>query len=128
MAAAQDRTLVEQGEFAASVRSDVIPFALTSKGEVDARCQGAVGEETLSLMMDYVEDTMVRFGQEILDGEIGRKPYKKTPEDTACRYCNYREMCSPSDMAQQGGFRYLGKGEVPPASEWGKEKDGKESL
>lgn len=128
MAAAQDRALVEQGEFASSVRSDVIPFALTSKGEVDARCQGAVEEENLSLMMDYVEDTMVRFGREILDGEIGRNPYKKTPEDTACRYCNYREMCSPSDMAQQGGFRYLGKGEVPPVSEWGKEKDGKESL
>ncbi len=126
MAAAQDMDLVEQGEFAASVRSDVIPFALTSKGEVDARCRGAVGEETLSFMMDYVEDTMVRFGQEILDGEIGRNPYKKTPEDTACRYCNYREMCFPSDLAQQGGFRYLGKGEVPPVSDWRKEKDGKD--
>lgn len=141
MVSVQDNTMVEQGEFVPSARSDVIPFAVTSKREIDSRCTGVMDGRELTDLMDYVQDMMAGFGREILDGHVERNPYKKTADDTACRYCNYREMCNPKDPMQQGGFRYLSKDKVPPdISQWerkwteraSKEKetkqDGKESL
>lgn len=122
----QDKSMVEQGEFLASARSDVIPFAVTSKKEMDTRSSIAATTEELSHLMDYVKETMMQFGREILDGKIERNPYKKSEEDMACHYCNYKELCSPKDPMQSGGFRYLSKKNVPiNLSDW-ERKDDKE--
>lgn len=122
MISAQDQEMVENGKFRASARSDVIPFAITSKSEIDIRSSFAAGSGELSDLMEYVQGTMVRFGKEILDGQIERNPYKKSAEDTACQYCNYKEMCNPKDPSEEGEFRYLSKKNVPEdISSWGKE-------
>ncbi len=126
MVSIQDQDMVIDGKFRASASSDVIPFAVTSKSEIDSRSSLIADSEELSDLMDYVQDTMVRFGKEILDGKMEKNPYKKSAEDTACQYCNYKEMCNPKDPMQEGTFRILSKQNVPEdISTWGKTKEEK---
>ncbi len=126
MVSIQDQDMVIDGKFRASASSDVIPFAVTSKSEIDSRSSLIADSEELSDLMDYVQDTMVRFGKEILDGKMEKNPYKKSAEDTACQYCNYKEMCNPKDPMQEGTFRILSKQNVPEdISTWGRTKEEK---
>jgi len=114
----QDRTLVENGELAPGKKSDVIPFAVTKKGEVSATAK-AVRKNEMQSLMEYVEGKMLDIASGILDGHIERNPYQKTMSDMACAYCSYQELCSPRDPAQPGGMRALDKEHVPQdISKW----------
>lgn len=114
----QDKGLVENGMLFPGKKSDVIPFAVTKKGEPTAATRAA-NQEKLQNLLDYVQGKVQEFGEGILEGRIARNPYQKTPDDTACQYCNYREMCSPNDPAQAGSMRSLGKNQVPEdIGEW----------
>jgi hypothetical protein len=119
----QDKKLASDGAFHASVRSDVISFATSSKGEIDKRSSIAAEKKDLSSLMDYVQETLIQMGTEILDGKIERNPYQKSAADTACMYCDFGDMCNPKDPSQPGAFRKLSKDIPKEISAW-KNKNG----
>ncbi len=119
----QDKKLVDNGELVPSMRSDVIPCSISSKGEIDRRLSDVAEEKELAALTGYVQGKLKEIGKGILDGKSERNPYQKSGEDTACLYCSFREMCSPKDTAQPGGFRRLSKEEVPEdILSWGEEE------
>ena len=83
--------------------SDVIPVALKN-GILQEAKSSAAGGKRFSRLTGFVKDSLIRMGEEILDGETAVNPYKQGNR-TACDYCPYHSICG-FDLKTKGyGFR-----------------------
>ncbi len=70
-------------------KSDIIPIRCTRDGKMS---DSATSEQQFKYLSQYVNKKIVKFGNEILDGNIEINPYK-THDKTACEYCKYNSVC-----------------------------------
>lgn len=71
--------------------SDIIPVVLKD-GDVQEAKSSVANRERFEKLRGYVHEKLKKTGREILDGEIGAKPYKNGAR-TACDYCPYHAVC-----------------------------------
>ena len=71
--------------------SDIIPVVLKD-GDVQEAKSSVANRERFEKLRGFVHEKLKQTGREILDGEIGARPYKNGPR-TACDYCPYHAVC-----------------------------------
>lgn len=71
--------------------SDIIPVVLNNE-EIQYAKSSVANREMFGHLRTFVHETLRREGIEILDGEIGKEPYKSGSR-TACDYCPYHAVC-----------------------------------
>ena len=71
--------------------SDIIPVVLKD-GDVQEAKSSVANRERFEKLRGFVHEKLKQAGREILDGEIGARPYKNGPR-TACDYCPYHAVC-----------------------------------
>ncbi|HHW47665.1 MAG TPA: helicase-exonuclease AddAB subunit AddB [Clostridiaceae bacterium] len=84
--------------------SSIIP-ARINKGDVLGRASAATLEQ-FGLLRKYVRRLLAKMGEEILNGEISIKPYKKK-NTTACDYCRYLSICQFDTRISGNRYRLL---------------------
>lgn len=72
-------------------KSDVIPAERKKDGSLSARSSAMTPEE-LQDVSSYVNKKVKQIGREILDGQIGVRPYESGNRE-ACTYCAYQGVC-----------------------------------
>lgn len=71
--------------------SDIIPVVLKD-GQVQEGKSSVANRERFEALSTFVREKLKTAGQEILDGEVGVRPYK-SGQRTACDYCPYHAVC-----------------------------------
>ena len=72
-------------------KSDVIPVELKKSGELSAR-SSVISAEEFEILSDYVNNTIVKAGNEIYQGNIQVAPFAEG-QGTSCDYCPYKAVC-----------------------------------
>lgn len=93
-------------------RSDVIPAQMKTDGSV-ALSSHAYPTDVLQTISNYVNLKIRRLSKEILAGSIARNPYEYK-EQSACTYCQYKEVCGFDERLPGCGKRDLGN----PDEKW----------
>jgi ATP-dependent helicase/nuclease subunit B len=109
--------------------SDVIPVALKD-GLIQESKSSVAGGKRFANLSGFVNESLKKMGEEILDGKVSVNPYKQGKR-TACDYCPYHGICG-FDMKTSGyGYRRFRpmKAEeiwekIDPAEEEGEEENG----
>ncbi|MCD8082264.1 MAG: helicase-exonuclease AddAB subunit AddB [Clostridiales bacterium] len=101
--------------------SDIIPVVLKD-GEVLAGRSSVASGRRFAALRKYVRGKLGAMGREILDGEIGVKPYRNGTR-TACDYCPYHAVCGFDRKTE--GFDYRRWKQKKPDEIW-EEIDGGE--
>lgn len=74
--------------------SDILPVALSSKGEFYKNVMGSLAtKEEFDILRAYVKKTIVNLCEEMLEGNISIKPYKRKDNSTPCGFCEYSPIC-----------------------------------
>ena len=71
--------------------SKVIPVALNKDGSLAKKSKTA-SEEEFTVIGEYVNQTIRQIGRQIMDGEVGARPYQMKDKD-GCMYCPYGSVC-----------------------------------
>lgn len=82
--------------------SAVIPVALKSDGSLKATSKTASTFD-FHTMSEYVNETVVKTGKQILDGDVSVSPYELS-NCTGCDYCPYHTVCGFD--ARMPGYEY----------------------
>lgn len=80
-------------------RSDVIPVEIKKDGSLSARSSVATAEE-FEVLSEYVNNTIVRAGNEIYQGNVQVAPFVEG-QTSGCDYCPYKAVCG-FDIKLQG--------------------------
>lgn len=119
--------LAEDGGLRPLIKSQVLPIETTKTGELSKR-SNVVSEKRFYELLKFVEDSMLQFGQEIMNGTTDLNPYKQK-EKNACGYCPYASACG-FDLKLEGceyrRFEELSKDEVWKKIEERNHKEGGE--
>jgi ATP-dependent helicase/nuclease subunit B len=84
--------------------SDVIPVSYTSKGF--SKYSSVADREQFAQLSDFVNEKMKAIGKRILEGETEASPYQRKGQ-TACDYCDYREICGFDTKIPGTSYRRL---------------------
>lgn len=93
-------------------RSDVIPAQIKADGSV-ALSSHAYPTDVLETISNYVNQKIRELSKKILAGSIARNPYEYK-EQSACTYCQYKEVCGFDERLPGCEKRNLGS----PDEEW----------
>ncbi|MDE6421765.1 MAG: PD-(D/E)XK nuclease family protein, partial [Lachnospiraceae bacterium] len=93
-------------------RSDVIPAQIKTDGSV-ALSSHAYPTDVLETISNYVNQKIRELSKKILAGNIARNPYEYK-EQSACTYCQYKEVCGFDERLPGCEKRNLGS----PDEEW----------
>lgn len=80
-----------------------IPISFTKNGE-PSKTSSAVNTDQFLEIGDYVKDSMVRMGNEILDGNIAISPCKHARR-SSCDYCEYLDICDFDTKLTENNYR-----------------------
>lgn len=72
-------------------KSDVIPVELKKNGELSAR-SSVVNANEFQILSEYVNNSIVRTGKEIYQGNVKVSPYVEG-QMSSCDYCPYKAVC-----------------------------------
>ncbi len=72
-------------------KSYAIPVTKNKDGSL-SKYSKAISEELFQTFSEFTSKRVKEIGQEIVEGNVEVKPYKKDSE-TACEYCKYRNIC-----------------------------------
>ncbi len=72
-------------------KSQVIPVEYKKDGTLTAR-SGALDEEEIRTVSDYVNRKLRELGKDIISGVIEKNPYHYGQE-TGCDYCSFKGVC-----------------------------------
>lgn len=84
-----------------------LPVSFVKSGKFSAYSSVA-SREQFEALGSYVKKQLVRYGNEILDGNIAIEPYK-SEKRTACDYCAYRGVCGFDPAFSGNRYRKLHK-------------------
>ena len=70
---------------------ELLPFSYVKK--TDSRKGGLATAEGLSQVERFVKETLTRLTDEMYSGKLSAEPYWRGPENNACRYCEYKQVC-----------------------------------
>lgn len=80
-----------------------IPISFTKNGE-PSKTSSAVDTEQFLEIGEYVKDSMVRMGNEILSGNISISPCKHAKR-SSCDYCEYLDICDFDTKLMENQYR-----------------------
>lgn len=86
--------------------SDILPVRMNKDNSLSKSSSVATNEE-FSLLRKYVKDTIVNLCEEMLEGNIGIKPYKKKDSSTPCRFCEYSPICQFDTTVEGNSYRVV---------------------
>lgn len=89
--------------------SDIVPGGLTATGEV-SKSQSLITKSQFNNLQKYMDKIIKQISDEILSGNIEKKPYynsKLNKGKTQCEYCNYKSICK-FEPGINGGYSYIG--------------------
>lgn len=72
-------------------KSQIIPVEYKKDGTLTAR-SGALGEEEIRIVSDYVNRKLGELGKDIISGVIEKNPYHYG-QQTGCDYCSFKGVC-----------------------------------
>ncbi len=76
----------------ANTKSLVVPVTLKKDRSVSAAATSVIREEDFYHLSRFVEESMLRSGRRMMDGDIAVEPYRRKNE-TGCSYCSFRSVC-----------------------------------
>ncbi len=80
-----------------------IPISFTKNGE-PSKASSAVNTDQFFEIGDYVKDSMVRMGNEILNGNIAISPCRHSRR-SSCDYCEYLDICDFDAKLMENNYR-----------------------
>lgn len=86
--------------------SDILPVRMNKDNSLSKSSSVATNEE-FNLLRKYVKETIVNLCEEMLEGNIGIKPYKKKDSSTPCRFCEYSPICQFDTTVDGNGYRFI---------------------
>ena len=101
----QDPAVVERMDACFTKNSSVIPVGRKADGSWSAASSVADTRQMLELS-DFVQRKLKTLGQDILEGEIQVKPYKRK-KNSACDYCVYADLCGFDRKIPGTAYRQL---------------------
>jgi len=85
--------------------SQVVPAAINSDGSV-RETSTVMEEDEWVLLLQYVDHTVARLAQEIIQGNAAIEPYRRD-KDTACGFCPYHSICHFDPLFDGNQYRYM---------------------
>ncbi|PRR78308.1 ATP-dependent helicase/deoxyribonuclease subunit B [Clostridium liquoris] len=86
--------------------SDILPVRMNNDNSLSKGSSVATNEE-FNLLRKYVRETIVNLCEEMLEGNIGIKPYKRKDSSTPCRFCEYSQICQFDTSVNGNGYRVI---------------------
>lgn len=86
--------------------SDIIPVRM-NKGDTLSKSSSIASLEEFDLLRKYIRKTIVNLCEEMLEGNIGIKPYKKKNSSTPCKFCEYSPICQFDTMVDGNCYRFI---------------------
>lgn len=88
-------------------RSDFLKLALKKDGTVYSNCLAYVrSEDEFTLLLQHMEQVLIRTGEAIMDGQVGIEPYQ-LQQQSPCGYCRYRPVCQFDESLPENQYRKL---------------------
>lgn len=87
-----DPNVIKDMDNIISGASDIIPVMLKKDGEVSEGRSCVATKEEFETLRKYVRYTIIEICEEMLEGNIDIKPYKKK-DGSSCDYCIYSSIC-----------------------------------
>ncbi|MEG1458850.1 MAG: PD-(D/E)XK nuclease family protein, partial [Acetivibrio sp.] len=97
----------EESILSPSIKSNVIPVETVKCGEL-SKNSSAIKTEDFQRMISFVRKKMTDFGNEIMEGNYRKNPYK-LGDATACDYCKFAGACGFDKKLPQNTYRILQK-------------------
>lgn len=110
----QDPGVVERLDAAIGKTSLIIPVGKKADGSYTAASSTASGQQ-LRQLSGFVREKLEKLGKEILEGNIGVRPYRRKKE-TACTYCAFADLCGFDGKLPGASYRDLQ--EIPEKVFW----------
>lgn len=101
----KDTQLVTQLDKDIAGNSDIIPVAMTVKGDF-YKNSAALSLENFTALLQHVERLLAQIGREIARGQVKIHPYK-SGQHTACDYCEYLSVCQFDQLLVDNNYRYI---------------------
>lgn len=86
-------------------KSVLLPVAKKKDGSY-TQASSVLSDEDFETVSNFVNHKIRELGTEILDGDIGLRPYEQK-EQTACTYCAYKSVCGFDKKLGGGLVRHL---------------------
>ncbi|GLC31308.1 helicase-exonuclease AddAB subunit AddB [Clostridium omnivorum] len=83
----------------------IIPAQILKSGEVSSKSSAATLEQ-FELLRKYVRHILIDLCEEMLNGNISIKPYKKK-DSTPCEYCSFSAVCQFDTSIKDNKYKYL---------------------
>lgn len=88
-------------------RSEFLKLALKKDGSFYSNCQNYVKTaEEFSLLLNHIEDVLVKTAEQIMSGNIDINPYK-LDRNSPCGACKYRPVCQFDLLLPENDYRKL---------------------
>lgn len=86
-----------------------LPISVNKDGSLSKTSRAHVKTaEEFQTLLDYVHVLLEDTGRRILQGEMQASPYRLKDDNTACKYCPYKDLCG-FDPAQGSAYRDIPK-------------------
>ncbi|WP_125151978.1 helicase-exonuclease AddAB subunit AddB [Clostridium rectalis] len=86
--------------------SDIIPVRI-NKDETFSKNSSIVTLEQFNILRKYVRFTISNLCEEMLEGNIGIKPYKKKDNTVPCKFCEYSTICQFDTSISGNSYRTI---------------------
>ncbi|UXR78853.1 helicase-exonuclease AddAB subunit AddB [Staphylococcus sp. IVB6227] len=88
------------------VGSDIVPVALTKKGDFNKRDSKVIDEEMIYKLIERNKENFVRTASQIMDGHTEVAPLKYR-EALPCSYCQYKSVCHVDSLIDSAKYRQV---------------------
>ncbi len=86
--------------------SDIVPAYVTKDEKVSEKAN-TLNRKQFEKLQNYIEKIIKQISEEILNGDIGIKPYYRMRDKaTACDYCNFKSICQ-FNQTTKNEYRYI---------------------
>lgn len=87
----EDESVIEKIDASAGTAKEVLPLSRKKDGSFAANSL-LMSRENIELVSGFAMRKLKELGRDILDGEIGMRPYRRKDRE-ACTFCPYKKVC-----------------------------------
>jgi ATP-dependent helicase/nuclease subunit B len=100
-----DPEVVREMDKTAKGQSLIIPAYIKEDGSLGSNTS-AISAEEFDILRRYVRHTITKLSQDMVDGNINIRPYKKS-RNTPCEYCKYEAVCQFDTAIRDNSYRIV---------------------
>ena len=86
--------------------SDLLPVAISKKGQFYKNIQNVWTDEEFADLCSYVQNLLLEISTEIMSGEVAIQPYRYKGKEP-CTYCSYPAVCGFDPLLPGHSYRLL---------------------